>query len=277
MGSRMARNLQKAGFDLIVHNRTKSKAEALLDNGAKWADSVAEVAQQADLIFTMLSTPEVVREVGLGTDGILENAKPGVLWADCSTINPSVSKDIGEKAQSSGIRFVDCPVAGSKAPAEAGELLFLVGGAETDVDSLQSAFDAMGKKSLHLGPVGSGTGMKMLVNLLLGQAMAAFSEAVSLGKGMGLEQQKVIEVLLNTPVTAPFLSLVRPKMENPADREVNFPLEWMQKDLHLAAVTAWENDVPMPSLNAAKELFAQAKKAGFANRDFSHIFHYLNY
>ncbi|MEL6918898.1 MAG: NAD-binding protein, partial [Bacteroidota bacterium] len=119
-----------------------------------------------------------------------------------------------------------------------------------------------------------GSNMKMLINLLLAQSMLAFSEAMVLGKGMGLAEETLFNVLLNVPVTAPFLNLVRPKLEN-GDYAANFPLQWIQKDLHLAATTAYEQGIATPSLNVAKEIFALAKQSGYAEQDFSAIYDYL--
>ncbi len=275
MGSRMALNLQKAGYELIVYNRTKSRAKALIDGGASWEDSPAEVAKESDILITMLSTPQIVRQVAEGEMGFLSQLATGRIWMDCSTVNPSFSREMAGKAQARGIRFVDAPVAGTKGPAEKGELVFLVGGEGEALETCQPLMEVMGKKTIPLGASGAGSSMKMLINLLLAQSMVAFSEAVALGKAMGLEEQTLLNVLLNVPVTAPFLAAVRPKLES-GNYEANFPLQWAQKDIHLATLTAYELGIPMPSLNAAKEIFAGAKQAGLGEQDFSAIYHYLN-
>ena len=274
MGSRMAMNLQKAGHELVVYNRTKEKATALLENGAIWAESPVELAAQCAVIYTMLSTPNVVREVALGSNGFLSKLAKDSLWVDCSTVNPSFSREMATVAGQLGIRFLDAPVAGTKGPAEKGELLFLVGGDQLALAEVQVHLDIMGKKTLFLGANGRGASMKMLINLLLGQSMLAFSEAMALGRAMDLEEDLLFNVLTATPVVAPVLSVLRPKLEQ-EKREANFPLTLMQKDLHLAATTAFEHSVPMPSLNVAKEVFAAAKQGGLGEEDFSSIFHWL--
>ena len=275
MGSRMASNLQEAGYQLILHNRTKSKATPLLERGASWAATPAEVGLQCDLLITMLSTPEVVRQVATGSEGFLNTLSPQKMWIDCSTVNPSFSKEIASKAKAKNIPFLDAPVAGTKGPAEKGELVFLVGGKVENVQHCQPLFDIMGKKTIHLGPSGNGSSMKMLINLLLAQSMVAFSEAMSLGHGMGLQTETLFNVLLNVPVTPAYLSAVRPKFES-GDYEPNFPLQWIHKDVHLATLTAYEQGIPMPSLNSAKEIFANARKAGLGELDFSVLYKYLN-
>ncbi len=274
MGSRMALNLQKAGHTLTVYNRTLEKTAVLKKQGAKVVDKPSAVPFENEIIISMLSTPETIRETALGPDGFLEKMSPGTIWLNCSTVNPSFAKEMEKTSETRGIRYIDAPVAGTKGPAEKGELVFLVGGNTTDIVEVQPLLDRMGKKTLHLGKVGHGSNMKMLINLLLAQSMLAFSEAMVLGEQMGLAQETLLNVLLNVPVTAPFLGLVRAKLEN-SDYEANFPLQWIQKDLHLATTTAYEQGVAMPSLNVAKELYAMAKQNGYAKQDFSAIYDYL--
>src|SRR5512137_2590288 len=135
MGSRMSENLRKKGHELVVHNRTRDKAQPLLANGAVWADSPAEVAKNVNVVITMLSKPDAVAEVALvGKRSFLGKLAPGSLWIDCSTVNPSFSKLMAIEAAAKKVRFLDAPVAGSKGPAEHAQLLFFVGGERTDVD-----------------------------------------------------------------------------------------------------------------------------------------------
>jgi len=274
MGSRMATNLQKEGHNLYLYNRTKSKADFLVSKGGSWKTSPAEAAKEASILITMLSTPEVVAATASGAEGFLNALKPGSIWLNCSTINPSAAVKMEQLASQKGIRYIDAPVAGTKAPAEKGELLFLVGGEEEVVSEVQPLLDIMGKKTIHLGVTGNGSKMKMLINLLLAQSMLAFGEAMALGKGMGLSESLLFNVLCNTPVIAPFIGLLRPKLEQ-NDQDANFPLKWIQKDIHLATTTAYEIGVPMPSLNTAKEVYAQAKQYGLGDNDFSAIYTYL--
>ena len=274
MGSRMAANLQKAGFSLVVYNRTASKAESLVANGAVAAESPQAVAAQCATVFTMLSNPETVAEVAFGTNGFVKTMDKGGLWIDCSTVDPAFSTAMHKKTLALGIRFVAAPVAGTKAPAENGELLFFASGEQGDVAPLAPYFEAMGKKTVYMGGVPNGPAIKMLINQLLGQSMGAFAEAIALGKAMGLAQNTLFDVLLATPVTAPFLNLIRQKVES-GNEEVNFPLKWMLKDLHLVSQTAYAHQVPMPTLQASKEAYAIAAKQGYAEKDFSAIFDFF--
>ncbi|GAK52175.1 2-hydroxy-3-oxopropionate reductase [Candidatus Moduliflexus flocculans] len=274
MGSRMAANLLKHGNEVVVYNRTKANANALLNLNAGWANSPQELAAQVDVLFTMLATPEAVQQAAFGENGFLDSLRPGALWADCSTVNPSFSRQMAAAAQQRQVRFVDAPVAGSKIPAEQGQLVFLVGGDAADVEVYQPFFSVMGKRVIHAGGHGMGASLKMLVNLLLGEAMAAFSEALVLGKELGFEQNMLLETLLSLPVAAPFLAGKRQKIAT-ADFDAEFPLYLIQKDLHLAAITAYEHGVALPGVNAIKEAYALAMRRGLGNKDFSAIYQFL--
>lgn len=275
MGSRMAANILNSGYDLKVYNRTKEKAKELLAQGAEWSDSPEEVAKNTDILFTMLENPKVVEELASEKKGFLDTLKKNSLWVDCSTVNPSFSEKMGKLANDKGIRFMDAPVSGSKKPAEDGELLFLIGGDEDDLKEVKPLLDKMGKATAHIGPVGKGSAMKIMINQLLGQSMLAFSESLNLGIAMGIDKKTAMDILLQTPVTAPILNVFRSRIEN-NDYEPNFPLKHLQKDLHLFTDTAYELGQPSPLTNTAKEVYGLAKHKNMADMDFSAVFKFLN-
>jgi glyoxylate/succinic semialdehyde reductase len=275
MGSRMAKNLLKNKVDLAIGNRSKEKAEELINMGARWFDDPQELAANCDVLFSMLSTPEVVEELAFGKNGFVFSMNKNSIWVDCTTVNPSFSKRMDEKANELGIRFLDAPVAGSLVPAEKGELVFLVGGEKKDFDEVLFLLAHMGKTSKYMGGCGSGASTKMVVNSMLGQAMVAFSEGVSLGKSLGISQDKLFDLLVGGPIASPFISLKKNKIET-GDYSPEFPLKWMHKDLFLATQSAYENDCVVPSLNAAKDLYGSAKANGMADQDMSAIFKYIN-
>jgi 3-hydroxyisobutyrate dehydrogenase/glyoxylate/succinic semialdehyde reductase len=271
MGSRMAANLLKKGQDLVVYNRTKDKAKELLDQGAAWADSPAELAKRANIVITMLSKPDAVAEVGLlGKHALLDNLMPNSLWIDCSTVNPSFSRLMATEAKERTVRFLDAPVAGSKGPAEQGQLLFYVGGDKADVDVARPFLECMGKAVFHIGGHGMGSAMKMVNNIMLGSAMVAFSEALAFGESIGLTKQAIFDTLASSPVTAPFLMFKRKKFEE-GDFSVEFPLQWMHKDLHLAVETAFETGAALPATSVVKEVYALAMREGLGEQDFSAV------
>ena len=172
MGSRMAANLLKGEHRIYVFNRTASKSRALAALGAKVYRDIREI-NSADVVFTMLSTPEVVREMALGKNGFIQFMKEKSVWVDCSTVNPSFSREMWQEAKSESVRFMDAPVAGSLGPAERGELVFMVGGRERELDIVQPLILLKGSKVVHCGTHGTGSGMKMIVNLVMGRATSA--------------------------------------------------------------------------------------------------------
>ena len=274
MGSRMAVNLLKCGYPLTVYNRTPGKAEPLLAKGAAWAEDPASLAGDVDILFTILANPEAVREVALGPSGFLDHLRPGTIWVDSSTVNPSFSKIMAQEAHERRVHFVDAPVAGTKGPAEQAQLIFLAGGDPQDLQACQPFFDAMGKQTVHLGPNGMGTAAKMVVNLLLGEAMLAFSEALVLGPSLGIPLQGLMNLLVGGPVTAPFTAGKRAKIEN-SQYDPEFPLKWMRKDLQLVSLSGYEQGVALPTVNAAKEIFTLAERQGWGELDFSAIYDFL--
>jgi 3-hydroxyisobutyrate dehydrogenase/glyoxylate/succinic semialdehyde reductase len=179
------------------------------------------------------------------------------------------------EAQKRQIRYVDAPVMGTKKPAGAGQLVFYVGGKKEDVEILKPYFEIMGKAVKHVGDQGMGASFKMVANLLVAQNIFIFSEAIALGQALGFSQEMLFDMLLDGPLAAPYLSLKRPKIED-GNFEADFPLKWMHKDLHLVALTAYENGVALPTTNVAKEIFLQAKQSGLGEKDFAAIFDYLS-
>ena len=274
MGSRMAANLQKNGYSLAVFNRTRAKAEPLLGPCGTFSDSPAKLAEQVDVLFTMLANPDAVEQAALGTNGFLDHLRSNALWVDCSSVNPSFSKKMAAEAARREVHFVDAPATGSALPAAEAKLIFWVGADPADLEAIRPLLLCMGNKIVHIGGHGTGTSMKMVVNLLLGTGMAAFAEAMALGEGLGISREMLFNSLLGMPAVAPFLASKREKIES-GNYETEFPLRWMQKDMHLASVSAYESGVAMPLGDAAKELYRLAMREGYASQDFSAIYDYL--
>lgn len=272
MGSRMAANLRKQQVALTVFNRTPDKAGPLAAQGAHRANDMAGFAT-VDILFTMLAHPEALTAVALADDGFIHHLRPGALWVDCSTVTPSFSRMLAETAVARGLEFLDAPVAGSKPQAANGELTFFVGGTAENVERCRPYFNMMGSKVVHVGASGAGSALKVVINSLLGTAMASFAEAMVLGQSLGLPLELLLNVLVGGPVVPPFMAMKRPKIEQ-AEYEPDFPLAWMHKDLHLAALAAYETAVPIPIIQSAKESYMQAMKEGLDALDFSAIYEY---
>jgi 3-hydroxyisobutyrate dehydrogenase/glyoxylate/succinic semialdehyde reductase len=274
MGSRMAANLQKNGYPLVVFNRTRAKAQPLLDKGATFAETPAQLAEQVDVLFTMLAHPDAVAQAALREKGFVNHLKPKAVWVDCSSVNPSFSKKMAAAAASRQVRFIDAPVTGSAPVATDAKLVFWVGGDAADLEEIRPLLLCMGNKIIHAGGHGMGTSMKMVINLLLGIGMAAFAEAMALGQGLGLSRKLLFDSLLGTPAVPPFLASKREKIEK-ENYEVEFPLRWMQKDMHLASLSAYEAGVAMPVTNLTKEIYRYAMRGGHDTEDFSAIYEFM--
>jgi 3-hydroxyisobutyrate dehydrogenase/glyoxylate/succinic semialdehyde reductase len=254
--------------------RSASKAQSLLDNGAVFAETPAQVATQVNVLFTMLAHPDAVAQAASGTNGFLDPLKPGALWVDCSSVNPSFSRKMAIAAAARQVHFLDAPVTGSAPVANEGKLVFWVGGDAIDLTLSRPLLLGMGNKIVHAGGHGMGTSMKMVINLLLGVGMASFAEAMALGQGLGLSQKMLLDSLLSMPAVPPFLASKRANIEK-GNYEAEFPLCWMQKDMHLASVSAYEGGVAMPITNLTKEIYRLAMRDGHETEDFSAIYQFM--
>ena len=276
MGKAMAANLLKNNCDVIVYNRTLAIAKTLEKEGAIIAHNIKEAVETADLVFSMLSTPDVVKVLFLSDEGALQYFKKGAIWVDCTTVNPAFSKEAHQRASDLGIRFLEAPVAGTKPHAENAQLTFFTGGSDVVIDQVEPYLLMMGQKIIRLGGPGMGSSFKMIVNILLAQSMIIFSEATLLGEKMGLDRDFLLNILPNLVVSAPFTK-VKSEMIRADNYEVQFPLEWMLKDLNLATTTAQEIEQPLYMANMAKELYNKANQEGHSRLDFSAIHRYLEH
>jgi 3-hydroxyisobutyrate dehydrogenase/glyoxylate/succinic semialdehyde reductase len=271
----MARHVLQAHGSITVHNRTRKRAQQLLDAGAQWAESPPALGESCDIVITMLTEPSVVESVVFGEDGLLSGMQRGALWVDCTTVNPSFARRMAQRAHAAGVRYVDAPVAGSTVPAEKGELVVFAGGTEKDVAEARPVLEPFAKAVRHIGPSGMGSAMKMVNNTFLGYAMAGFSESVRLGRALGIKESTIHDVMLGGPLVPPFLSLKKPRIDA-NDYSPQFPLRLMYKDLALACSSAYEEHVPVDVLAAVTQRFAAASNAGMGDLDFSAIYQFMN-
>ena len=270
MGSRMASRLISNEIDLVVYNRSREKADLLETLGAKVATDLKAAVKGRDIVITMLSNPSAVKAA---SEGFLGAMSKGALWIDCSTVAPQDVQVFAESANAAQVAYLEAPVAGTKQPAANGELVFFVGGEERDMAKAASLFDKMGKKTIHMGPHGKAAAIKLVVNLMLGQSMLVYAEAIKLASALGLDEQVAQNVLLNTPVSAPFLAVLREKLGN-EDRTANFPMELMLKDLHLVQSASSDKGVFLSSAALAKSIYEEAAN-GHEREDFSSIYHFI--
>ncbi|MEL6846972.1 MAG: NAD(P)-dependent oxidoreductase [Bacteroidota bacterium] len=274
MGSRMAHNLLKLEVELTVWNRSDGPVQEFSDTKARMASTVAEAVAEAEVVISMLAHPQAVEAVMCGEKGGLAAMKQGAIWMDCSTVDPAFTRASFEQARSAGLRFVGAPVAGTLPQAAAAQLVFFAGGGEAEIAQVRPLMEAMGSKVMHLGPEDQGSAFKMLVNAMLAQNMVIFSEAVLLGEKLGLDKNFLLDTLPKLKVAAPFTQF-KAEMMREGTYEVQFPLELMHKDLHLASLAAYEQGQALILANATKEIFAQAKQAGLGRLDFAAVHAFL--
>lgn len=275
MGKRMARNLLGTASELRVWNRSAAPRTELATAGAIACESAAEAVKGAEIVFTVLSRPEVVQALAWGEKGFLPHMEPGALWVDSTTVNPSFTMEEAAFANQHGVHFLNAPVSGTKPHAEKGELTFIIGGEEKWVEKVRPLLEQMSVKQLHVGPMGAGSKVKILLNGLLAQSMVMFAETMQVGVKMGLDREFLLNLLPNTPVVPAFVNMKVEAMRT-GEYETQFPLELMQKDLQLLCQTAYEVQQPLFLANLAKEVYAQANQQGMGRKDFSAIYAYLS-
>ncbi|KAF4362041.1 hypothetical protein F8388_023893 [Cannabis sativa] len=270
MGFPMAQNLIKAGYNVTVWNRTKSKCDPLISLGAIYKSTPGEVAASCDVTFAMLSDPQSAVEVACGKNGAASGLSSGKGYVDVSTVDGETSQLISQHIKATGALFLEAPVSGSKKPAEDGQLIFLAAGDKSLYDSVAPYLDIMGKSKFYLGDVGNGAAMKLVVNMVMGSMMASFSEGLLLSEKVGLDPNVLIKVISQGAISAPMYSMKGPSMIQSV-YPTAFPLKHQQKDMRLALGLAESVSQSTPIAAAANELYKVAKSQGLSDQDFSAV------
>lgn len=266
MGLPMANNLLKAGYELIVHNRSKDRVKLLKGEAITVVDTPAEVAAKSEVVFTMLSADKVVEEVILGEDGIVEGAASGLIIADSTTIMPETSKKIALALADRGIEFLDAPVTGSEPHAIRGELTFMVGGNKEIFDRCFPLLETMGQRAVYMGENGAGTTTKLANNLMAAINILSLAEGATLAAKAGINPELFLKVILGGGAGSVMAEYKLPKINN-RDFTPTFKSELMYKDLSLISAFAAENGVPIPALSMTKELFRILLNKGLGHED----------
>jgi len=269
MGKPMAHNLLRAGYPLVVWNRTQSKADDLVHGGAKLAANPRDVAAQSDVLVTIVSDPPALDEV-LFASGALEALRKGALLIDSSTVSPDTARRVAAACAERGVDFLDAPVTGGTWGAEKGELVFMVGGDAAVLDRAKPVLGAMGKKFFLLGPNGAGQTVKLGMNLLLALEVDAWAESLALVTNSGVQAERLVEVMQSSMGHARLLDVKTPLMlknEYPA----SFPLRLMHKDLRLALELAHQHGVKLPAAEAAYATYTKVKDAAKDDPDFASV------
>ncbi len=270
MGKPMAQNLLRAGFPLVVWNRTKAKADDLVRGGAKLAADPREAAAQADVLITIVSDPAALEEVLFGKNGALVSLRRGCTLVDSSTVSPDMARRVAAACAERGVEFLDAPVTGGTWGAEKGELVFMVGGKAETLERVKPVLEAMGKRFILLGPNGAGQTVKLGMNLLLALQVDAFAEALALVTAAGVPADRLMEVLQSSMARSGVLDVKAPMMVK-GEFPASFPLRLMHKDVRLALELAGELGVALPSGAAAYATYSAVKDASKDDPDFSAV------
>lgn len=270
MGSGMAANLLKAGFSVIVYNRTSNKAKALIGAGARLASTPSEAVRDASIVISMLADDKASREVWTGPDGALASVKEDTVLIESSTVSPAWIEEFAKAAAQKGAKLLDAPVTGSRIQAEAGQLSFLIGGDQAALEAAMPVLKAMSKEIIHLGPIGSGARMKLINNFLCGVQIASLAEALVWIERSGLDVTKALAILKAGAPGSPLLNAISARM-TAHDYSVNFLLRLMAKDLLYAEDEASHSNVHLKTAEAARSLFEIAAAEGFADKDMSSV------
>jgi 3-hydroxyisobutyrate dehydrogenase len=270
MGAPMAMNLLKAGHDVTVHNRTRSREEAVADRGAKRAVSPAEAAQGAEVIITCLSDTPDVEAVILGENGVINGAQANTIVVDMSTISPTATQQMAETLAQKGIKMIDAPVSGGSEGAQKGTLSIMVGGADDAVEKVRPVFEAMGTTITHIGPVGAGQLTKAINQIIVAGTYWGVAEGLALGIKAGLDMAKVVQAVGGGAAGSWTLANRSGNMIN-NDYPLGFRLKLHRKDLNIALNVARELGVTLPVTALVEQAETGLIGRGFGDEDISAI------
>jgi len=274
MGGQMADRLLTKGHAVTGYNRTRSKAQWLIERGMKWADSPRAVAEAADTTFVMVTNSASLEAVANGPDGLLAGLGAGKLLVDMSTVSPAVSRALAAKVRETGADMVDAPVSGSVITLQQGKLSVMVGGTRNTFERVKPLLEDVGPRVTHVGSNGLALSMKIATNLSLAVQMLAFSEGVLLAEKSGIARETAVDVLTHSVIGSPMVQYRGPfVLDMPA--EAWFDVNMMQKDMLLALEMGRQLNVPLPTTAATNEMLTAARGMGLADRDFAIVFEVL--
>jgi 3-hydroxyisobutyrate dehydrogenase-like beta-hydroxyacid dehydrogenase len=266
MGAGIAARLLETGYELSCWNRTRQKAQPLLEAGMDWADTPRELAASVDVLFTMLTNTAAIEATAGGADGVLSGLREGTVWADISTIAPDASVALAERVSATGASFLDCPVSGSPATLAAGEMSVMAGGNRAAFEHIEEVLRAIGPKVTYIGPNGQAILTKVAINLALVVSVTALAEGVALVEKAGVDRTAVVDAVLKSVIASPVVGYRAPLLVD--DTDVFADVELQQKDLVLAQELGRRLGVALPTCAAASEMLSAARSSEQAERDF---------
>jgi 3-hydroxyisobutyrate dehydrogenase-like beta-hydroxyacid dehydrogenase len=274
MGSRIVNRLLEKGHVVTGYNRTRSKAQWLIERGMKWADSPRAVCAAADVTFTMITNAAALEAIADGPDGLLAGLSAGKILIDMSTVSPAVSRALASRVREKGADMVDSPVSGSVTTLEQGKLSVMVGGRRETFERVKPLLEDIGPKVTYVGENGLALSMKIATNLSLAVQMMAFSEGILLAEKSGIARETAVDVLTHSAVASPMIQYRGPFVLRMPE-EAWFNVNMMQKDMMLALELGRQVNVPLPTTAAANEFLTAARAMGLAEQDFAVVFEVL--
>lgn len=274
MGEPMAWNLDDAGYDPVVYNRTTERGRPFAEAGVSVADSPKHLVERVDVVCIVVSDGEAVHDVLHRDLGVLDGLDDSTTVVQMSTIGRDETMAAADAVEEHGGTFVDCPVSGTVGPAREGTLVGLAGGEESDVDAVEPILDAMCDPVVYCGDVGQGTSMKLFINLLLGDAMSAFAEALTFGAANDLAIDDMLTVVENGALDSTLFTAKGMQISD-GDYDSRFPVDYQYKDLDLALDLAGDERVPLQVTAAARELFSAARADGHGREDMAAVIKHL--
>jgi len=276
MGSRIAKRLLVAGHRVSGYNRTRTKAESLIQAGMQWKDSPREVAQAADITLSMVRDSAALSSVADGPDGILAGLSAGKIYVDMSTVSPNLTRDLAGRVAAAGAKMLDAPVSGSIPAVEAGTLVIYVGGSEDALEKARPVFEALSQKIIHVGENGQAITTKIAINLNLPTQLISLFEGLLLAERSGIPRATALDSLLNSVAASPAMKYRAPLILNMPE-EVWFSAAMMQKDLRLALELGKELGVELRTVELAQEMLSKAVDLGWGDEDFAVLFRVVEY
>ena len=274
MGGNMVERLLDKGHTVTGYNRTKSKAQWLIDKGMQWADTPAAVCAASDVILSMVTNSGALTEVAEGPNGVLSGIGAGKVWIDMSTVSPALARHLAAKVREKGSDLLDAPVSGSVITLQQGKLSVMVGGRAETFERVKPLLLDIGPKVTHVGDNGLALVMKISCNLSLAVQMLAFSEGVLLAEKSGIKREVAVDVLTHSVIGSPMVQYRGPMVLNMPD-EAWFNVNMMQKDMLLALELGRQVDVPLPTTAVTNEMLTAARGMGLAEKDFAILFEAL--
>lgn len=271
MGSRIVKRLLDAGHQVSGWNRTRAKAEALIQAGMQWQDSPKKVAQAADVTFSMVMDSAALSSITEGDDGILAGLSAGKIYVDMSTVSPKLTRLIASRAADSGAQALDAPVSGSLPAAESGSLIIFVGGSADALEKVRPIFEQIGQKIIHVGTNGQAMAMKIAINLNLPIQLVSLFESVLLAERSGIPRAAALDALLNSVAASTAMKYRAPFMLKMPE-EVWFSAAMMKKDIQLALELGEETGVELKTAKLVDELLDQAIALGWGDEDFAVLY-----